>query len=118
MITKAEIVEIINPTNSDPVFFRVRMPIFDGDGVLKSSTPFEDLSLATACLSPYVTNFLKVGDKVFVAFEDNDISKPVILGPLYNAKLAGELTTDIEVNSLTTNYLLVKNLIQVPPNQK
>lgn len=114
MITKAEIVEIIKPIDSDPTFFKVRMPIFDGDGVLKSSTPFEDLSLATACLSPYVTNSLKVGDKVFVAFEDNDVSKPVILGPLYNAKLAGNLTTDVEVNSLTANYILVKNTLKTP----
>lgn len=63
--------------------YKVRIPIFDGYEGDQAATANEDLSWATLCCIPGLTNALSVGDIVYVGFEDDDYSRPVILGQLF-----------------------------------
>lgn len=78
MITKA-IVE----GYKDEYSIIVRVPYIDRSGSSGISTPKDELNTATICTLPDATLTLAVGDVVFVSFEDDDYSKPVILGVLY-----------------------------------
>lgn len=77
MITKAYIIDII-----DKYRVRVRIPIFNKSYSSPSSTPTDSLSVATICTLPGVVPNYKVGDVVYVGFEEDIISKPVVLGIL------------------------------------
>ena len=75
MITRAIIEELV-----DQYHYRVRIPIFDRSEESAIYTQFNDLSIATCASTKGINNSLKVGDVVFVGFEDNSSSHPVILG--------------------------------------
>lgn len=77
MITKAIVEEILTPYSA-----RVRVPIFDAIAGAKDATETQFLSTCAVCGLPKQGNTLSVGDVVYVSFEDNDISKPVIIGHL------------------------------------
>ena len=72
MIAKAVIQEQINNK------FKVRIPLFESAG---SSDPC--ILLATLCYVPGNLDCYNIGDVVFVAFENNQINSPVIIGKLY-----------------------------------
>lgn len=74
MVTKAEIIGIDYTSNT----CQVRMPIFE-------STSSANYAIARAlfAVQPGVFNGYTVGDVVFVAFEDNRIDRPVVIGKLY-----------------------------------
>ena len=91
MITKGIVEDII-----DTYQVRVRLPIFDKVDGAKNATKNEDLSIGTVCCLPNSSYQVNVGDVVFVGFEDNDISKPIILGQLYR---------DVDSNTLMTLVL-------------
>ena len=91
MITKGIVEDII-----DTYQVRVRLPIFDKVDGAKNATKNEDLSIGTVCCLPNSSYQVNVGDVVFVGFEDNDISKPIILGQLYR---------DVDSNTLMTLIL-------------
>lgn len=91
MITKGIVEDII-----DTYQVRVRLPIFDKIDGAKNATKNEDLSIGTVCCLPNSSYQVNVGDVVFVGFEDNDISKPIILGQLYR---------DVDSNTLMTLIL-------------
>lgn len=74
MVTKA-IVRSINRAGNRCV---VRMPLFE---TASSSTPVEAEALVS--ITPGFFNNIFVGDIVFVAFEENALEKPTILGKLY-----------------------------------
>lgn len=78
MITKGIVESIV-----DNYSVKVRIPMYDKIDGAKNATPNSDLSIATVCTLPGAVNQVQVGDIVFVGFEDNDISRPVILGQLY-----------------------------------
>ena len=111
MITKGYVVEIIDEFN-----IKVRMPIIDAIEGAREATTNDNLSIATICSLPNISNQLSVGDVVFVGFEDNDIGKPVILGhlfkqdsniisdnsvPLYNNTLLNGVFGQLFTNSIT-----------------
>ena len=74
MITTA----IIQSINADGTRCTVRMPLFETSA---SSAPIEAEALVS--ITPGVFNNLCVGDRVFVAFEENAVEKPIILGKLF-----------------------------------
>lgn len=74
MITKA----IVQSINANGTRCTVRMPLFE---TAASSAPIEAEALVN--IAPGVYNNLVVGDVVFVAFEENKIEKPVIIGKLF-----------------------------------
>lgn len=99
MITKGIVEKIISP-----YLIKVRLPIFDKIEEAKDSTKVNDLSEATICTLPNSGNQVDIGDIVFVGFEDNDYSKPIILGHLFKESLA-KANIDITTRLFTTTSL-------------
>lgn len=97
MITKGIVEKIITPYN-----VKVRIPLFDAIEEAKNGVSTEDLSDAVICTLPNSANVLSEGDIVFVAFEDDYISKPIIIGHLYR-EIKSNTKIDLNLNNLTTN---------------
>ena len=95
MITKAIVVQIVPPNK-----FKVRIPIFNGFSGQQGAVPDEYLSDATLCTLPNSDNIINVGDIVYVAFEDNDAGRPVILGHLYTGTSKTNTIIDLNVREL------------------
>ena len=74
LVTKA-IIRSINSAGNRCV---VRMPLFE---TAASSAPVEAEALVN--ITPGMFGNLNIGDVVFVAFEENALEKPIILGKLY-----------------------------------
>ena len=75
MITKGTVEKVLNKW-----YARVRIPIYDGKEDSEGATSDVNLSQATVCALPNTLTNLGKGDIVYVAFEDDDIGKPVIIG--------------------------------------
>ena len=82
MITKAIIEKKLNEFQ-----YKVRIPIFDRMESSPEHTSFSDLAIATVCIPKGINNTLQETDIVFVAFEDNSASQPIIIGQLYREAL-------------------------------
>ena len=74
MFTKALIAAIPEPGDNH---YKVRIPLFE------DTTGNEVLFDALCCHAPGVFNGYKVGDCVYIAFEDAKLNIPVILGRLF-----------------------------------
>ena len=74
MVTKAIVRSINNKANR----CIVRMPLFE---TAANSAPVEAEALVS--ITPGMFNNLVVGDVVFVAFEENALEKPIIIGKLF-----------------------------------
>lgn len=85
MITKAIIEKKLNEFQ-----YKVRIPIFDRVEDSPEHTAFSDLAVATACMPKGLNNSLEEKDVVFVAFEDNSASQPVIIGQLYREAILSQ----------------------------
>lgn len=97
MITKAIIEKVISDYE-----VKVRIPLLDSTIAFKQSVDIDGLSSATICISPKSRFIPAVGDVVFVAFEDNDAGKPVIIGCLQ--KETGNISSlDLNVESLNAS---------------
>lgn len=97
MITKAIIEKVISDYE-----VKVRIPLLDSTTAFKQSVDIDGLSSATICISPKSRFIPAVGDIVFVAFEDNDAGKPVIIGCLQ--KETGNISSlDLNVESLNAS---------------
>lgn len=81
MVTKAIVDDIITP-----YLIRVRIPLIDGAENSRDGTLKENLGQSTICSLPNSSNLVAVGDIVYVAFEDGDYAKPVIIGHLLKEK--------------------------------
>jgi hypothetical protein len=93
MITKAIIEQVL-----DKHTVRIRIPILDN--VIDSSTgsSIENCQTATECTLPNFSYNFKVGDIVFVDFEENNLDSPVVIGYLTNVS---KQKTDGELLSIT-----------------
>ena len=67
---------------SDDYKIRIRIPRFHKFEGPAGSTDFNNLPLATVCSFPGLTTIYMPGDIVYVDFENDDISRPVIVGKL------------------------------------
>lgn len=105
MITKATVSEVI-----DNKTCKVRIPIFNQTKASALATPDNELSEATICTIPNYAPNVRVGDIVYVGFEDNDYGRPVLLGYLYTDKDI-ETYGDLVLGSLEvkTNATLPKD---------
>lgn len=103
MVTKGIVEEIITPYQ-----IKVRLPIFDGAKNTKYSVTNEELALSTICSISGSSNQVNVGDVVFVAFEDNDMGKPIIIGQLYAENINTTLL-NLNIGALTTNSITTLN---------
>lgn len=90
MITKAEILQLpkgaYTNDNGDLVVdnkFKIYIPIFCRAGEQKDSNLGACTTYATLCYNPGAENGYRVGDIVYVAFENNQIGEPVIIGKLF-----------------------------------
>lgn len=83
MITKAYVQTVIDEST-----VVVRMPLFNKISEVSGSTPDSELPIATLCIVPGAEYVLEEGDIVFLGFEEDNISTPVVLGVLsrYNKK--------------------------------
>lgn len=75
MITKAYISEVFSPNK-----VRVRVPLFNKIDGVNGSTPKNELSMACVCSLPNCKVAPQSGDVVLVGFEEDNTSKPVVLG--------------------------------------
>ena len=78
MIQKGKIEKVI-----DRYTYKVRIPKYDKIQDDASGTDTEDLADGLVCITPGVNVSYALGDIVIVSFENDEISKPIILGLLY-----------------------------------
>ena len=102
MITKA----IIQSINADGTRCTVRMPLFETSAY---SAPIEAEALVN--ITPGIFNNLAVGDRVFIAFEENAIEKPIILGKLFRG---AEIEGTIRGGGGMFNTLKVNSDVTIP----
>lgn len=94
MITKAYIQDVINRHA-----VRVRIPLYNKLDGVNGSTPNAELGIAPICTLPNVINDPHPGDIVFVSFEEDNLSKPVVIGYLSKENM-GETLTNIKCEDL------------------
>lgn len=94
MITKGIVEDFIDIYN-----VKVRIPVFNKIKSDPLATPTKDLYTAAICSLANVNMNLRLGDIVYIGFEDHDVSKPVILGSIYNENGTNTLP-DYKVNNL------------------
>jgi hypothetical protein len=97
MLTKAYIQEVISPHS-----IRVRIPLFNKIANVDGATPNDELSIGCVCTLPNFITDAHVGDIVIVGFEEDNISKPVVLGYLSTPNRMDTMV-DVECNRLTVN---------------
>lgn len=105
MITKATIEKVLNNKT-----YQVRIPIIDKT----SKSSLTNNILATAVISSQINCPLnyRIGDVVFVDFEENNYNKPVILGSLYSG------TNSQSKPTLLLNSIEVKENATLSSNTK
>lgn len=82
MITRAIVDSIV-----DSYHVRIRIPEIDRVDYVSTKTSKKELNVATICTLPRSNISFEPGDVVYVAFEDMDKSKVVILGTLFRDAL-------------------------------
>lgn len=102
MITKA-IIQSINAAGNRCI---VRMPLFES---ASSSAKIEAEALIN--ISPGMFNNLAVGDIVFVAFEENALEKPIIIGKLFRG---GDIERNIRGGGGVLDTLKVRSAAAIP----
>ena len=97
MLTKGIVEKVITPYK-----VKVRLPIFDAIEGTRNATETNELSEAIICSLPNSNNLVQIGDIVIVGFEDNDTSKPIILGHLLKENTSKSFA-DLKIGALTTS---------------
>jgi hypothetical protein len=95
MLTKGIVEKVITPYK-----VKVRLPIFDAIEGTRNATETNELSEAIICSLPNSSNLVNIGDIVIIGFEDNDTSKPIVLGHLLKESTSKSLV-NLKLGSLT-----------------
>lgn len=90
MLTKAVVTDII-----DKYKIKLDIPLFKSSSADGIGNPY-----AIVCSPPNVNITFRPGDVVIVGFEDNNYSKPVIIGFLYK-EVSPNSTLDMKVNTIS-----------------
>ena len=105
MVTKAIIEQRVSEYQ-----YRVRIPIFDRSQSASLHTSTKNLCIATISTSKGIYNNYQEGDVVFIAFENNEMDHPIIIGHLYREALTQEITSapiiDARSINVTENAIL------------
>ena len=104
MITRGIVEKIYDKQN-----VAVRLPLFDKASNSTERVPTELLGTASICVLPNCIPNVRVGDVVYVAFENNDKSKPVIIGYVYIDK---EYSTRQGISAQSIDVLATASLPQ------
>lgn len=96
MVTKAYIQEVLTPYS-----VRVRIPLYHKINNVSGAISDTLLPVAYLCTPPNIKVDPKVNDVVIVTFEEDDLSKPIVIGYLYSSK-SFKSTINIECETLTT----------------
>lgn len=102
MITKGIVEKLIDKNH-----IKVRVPIYDKSTESPDCVKTDDLTVATVCSPAGIQQHYCIGDVVYLAFEQDQRSEPVILGRLQTAELS-KSTSDIRTDSIEVlvNYKL------------
>lgn len=85
--------------------YKVRIPRYDKLVTTPGAVPTDNLSSAIVCSIPSTKVSFAIGDIVLIGFENDELTKPVILGLLYR-----QGTTDSEQFSIPYIQTLIKEL--------
>ena len=96
MVTKGIILERIIGTNT----YYVRIPYLETSGVGESKL------VATAANNPSIVEEYKIGDVVYINFEDHQADKPVIVGKLYVEASGPRGSANFEALNVLTSVTL------------
>ena len=99
MILKA----IIESTNLDNQY-RIRIPKYHQIDGVSTATPINQLPFASVCYQPGIIPNYSIGDVVYIDFENDDLSQPIILGKL----LCQRSYTETSVSDATLRSLTVQ----------
>ena len=102
MVTKAIVSDV-----SDKYNIKVRIPIYNRVSFATQRTVEADLPSATSCVLPNSSLNLRVGDIVYVSFEDDDTGRPVILGCLFKESGNGSTASSISAESINVTATAV-----------
>lgn len=105
MVTKAFVEEVIDKNH-----IRVRMPLYNKIKGVESSTPTRELPIAPICSLPNIDYNINVGDIVLIAFEEDKLGNPIIIGNLQT-----NIPTDSKIN-IRLNDLVADGEIKLSEN--
>lgn len=97
MITRGIIEKVISKYS-----YLVRIPVYNQVTSAANYTPTDELSVATVCVQAGNSPKYKLGDIVYIDFEDSDIGQPIILGLLYRENMTST-ANNTEVSSLAVS---------------
>lgn len=104
---------------SAPNKYVVRIPTFNGIEGKSLATPDRQLSEAIICSVPGANNLVHTGDCVIIGFENDDLSKPIILGHLFKQTFDSQ-PLDLSIRQLKVYDTNVPSaaLVELPSNTK
>lgn len=79
---------------------KVRIPVFDKVYTATLGVDYDSLSIASICVPAKFSMNIKSGDLVYVLFEDNNRSKPIIVGYIFNNI---DSTSSADILDITVN---------------
>ena len=106
MVTRGIVEAVLNEYS-----YKVRIPIFDRIEADAEHTDYNSLSTAVASIPKGLNNSIKVGDVIFLTFENNNLTEPIIIGQLYREAITNDVTA-----AFSGRYLEITDEAKLPSN--